>query len=712
MKSIQPNITAYLDDDQLISVYLSKYYYEGKSSIFRLRDHRSGTLEDLLIMKTYESRQGNYIVYKLQIRNPLTIGEEYDVVDAYGLSCPLIYGRIVRLEKFDREFSCPDAELGAMYYPDHTIFRVWAPTATKCKVEYVLDGQSHTYRMQRLEHGIYEADIPGDLDGASYTYLVRNSEDWQQSIDPYAYSSLANATRSVVINPKKIQMDLKKDHLPPLKQYTDAVIYELSVRDFTMMNDCGFTHQGKYLGLTEQDTHMPNGGKTGLAYLKELGVTHLQIMPISDFGTVDEDHPEAYYNWGYDPVQYSVPEGSYATDPRDGYCRVIELKQMIAALHEAGFRVNLDVVYNHMFDRYKTSFEKIVPSYYFRHGKNGELSNGSFCGNDLATEKTMVRKYIVESCLRWVKEYGVDGFRFDLMGILDIETINAVVRACQAVDENLMFYGEGWNMPTILPDDMKGMSSNYAKMPSVGFFNDRFRNIMRGPIGAEHMFEKGYISGNTYLTHDAASVVKGCDYLGDPWRSLNYIECHDNETFWDKLKASNYADSREALFTRMNLANAVVILSAGIPFLHSGQEFCRTKYGEHNTYNRPDSINQINWYRKEQNIAQVRFVQDILKVRKQFACFRLARHDEIEKALLVQEIDYRMIVMTYEYPMDGYDMVKVFINPSEQSYKMDLGDGRFEMIADIHGYVGQELNGREIDIPAIGLIVVARKTQC
>ena len=711
MNSGKTNLSAYLDDYCLISAYLSKYYYEGKSSVFRLRDNRLGTLIDLPIVKTYDSRQGDCTVYKLKLEKPLTIGEEYDVIDAYGLSCPLIYGRIVRLPAFDEQFSCPDAKLGAIYSKEKTTFRVWAPTATKCKVEFVLNNRSLTYRMQRKDRGIFEVDVEGDLDNASYTYLVRNSEDWQQAIDPYALGSLSNAKRSVVIDPAKIQVDLKKECLPPFKKYTDAIIYEMSVRDFTWMEDGGFKHRGKFLGLTEEGTHLPEGGITGLDYIKDLGVTHVQLMPVADFSTVDEDHPEVYYNWGYDPVQYSVPEGSYATNPRDGYCRIIELKQMIAKFHENGIRVVMDVVYNHMHDRYQTAFEKIVPSYYFRHGPNGELSNGSFCGNDIATSKPMVRKYIVESCLRWVKEYGVDGFRFDLMGIIDIDTMNMIVEECLKVDNQLIFYGEGWNMPTILDDRQKSSITNHLKLNSLGFFNDHFRNIIRGPNGTEKIFEKGYSGGNTYLTHDAAITLLGCDYLSDPWRSVNYIECHDNETFWDKLKASNNADSRERLYERMNLSNALVILSLGIPFLHSGQEFCRTKYGEHNTYNRPDTINQINWYRKEQHLEQVSFVKDMIRVRKSFACFRLDRADLVHRYCHVEEVDFRMVILTYDYPMDGYDQVKVFVNPSEKAYPYHIGEGQYVLISDMRGWVEEPLAYQEVIVLPVSIMVIARKVQ-
>ena len=709
MQSGKTNLKAYLDDTHLISAYVSKYYYEGKVPTFRLRDLKLGTMLDLSIQSTYESRQGNYVVYKLRLNAPVKIGEEYDVVDAYGLSTPLVYGRIVDKASFDEQFSCLDAKLGAFYTKEKTTFRVWAPTATKCKVEIVYNERSETIRMQRNPDGIFEVDVPGDYDGATYTYLIRNSEEWQQAIDPYAYSSTSNAKRSVIINPEKVKYDNKKDLLPPLEKYTDAIVYEMSVRDFTWMKECGFKYRGKFLGLTEEGKRLPEGGLIGLDYLKDLGITHVQLLPIADFATVDEDHPEIYYNWGYDPIQYNVPEGSYATDPRDGYCRVLELKQMIAKLHENGIRVIMDVVYNHMHDVYKTAFEKIVPSYYFRHGPNGEQSNGSYCGNDIASSRPMVRKYIVESCLRWVKEYGVDGFRFDLMGIIDIDTMNMIVDECTKVDPNLMFYGEGWNMPTILDDDKKSMISNHLKLHKIGFFNDRFRNIMRGPNGAENMFQKGYLCGNTYLTHDAALSMLGCDYLSDPWRSINYVECHDNETFWDKLKVSNNMDPRDSLYKRQDLTNAAVLLSLGVPFIHSGQEFCRTKFGEHNTYNRPDTINQLNWYRKEHHIKQVNFVKDMIKVRKMFPCFRFDTADKVRKYCHMEEMDFRMTCITYDYLMGEYDQVKVFVNPSDSNYTILLKDRNYDLISNMDGLQLTAITDSKIKIPPISLLVVARK---
>lgn len=711
MESGKTNLKAYLDDTHLISAYVSKYYYEGKVPVFRLRDLKLGTMTDLKIQKTYESRQGSYIVYKLKLDFAVKIGEEYDIVDAYGLSTPLIYGRIVDQKEFDEQFSCLDAKLGALYTKEKTTFRVWAPTATKCKVEIVANERSETIRMQRQPNGIFEVEVPGDLDAATYTYLIRNSEDWQQAIDPYAISSTSNAKRSVIINPERVKMDHKKSMLPKLEKYTDAIIYEMSVRDFTWMAEGGFKNRGKFLGLIEEGTHLPNGSSTGFDYLKELGVTHIQLMPIADFATVDEDCPEIYYNWGYDPIQYNVPEGSYSTNPRDGYCRVLELKEMIAKLHENGIRVIMDVVYNHMHDVYKTAFEKIVPGYYFRHGPNGEQSNGSYCGNDIDSTRPMVRKFIIESCLRWVKEYGVDGFRFDLMGIIDVDTMNLIVEKCLKEDPNLMFYGEGWNMPTILDDNKKSMIANHLKLHKVGFFNDRFRNIMRGPNGAENMFQKGYVSGNTYLTHDAAVVMLGCDYLTDPWRSVNYVECHDNETFWDKLKVSNNMDIRESLYKRQDLTNAVVLLSLGVPFIHCGQEFCRTKFGEHNTYNRPDTINQVNWFRKEHHIKQVNFLKDMIKVRKMFPCFRLEKAEEVRKYCHVEEMDFRMICITYDYPMGEYDQVKLFVNPSDSNYTILLKEGEYDLISDMDGLQLTSLKDLKLKVPPISLMVVAKKTK-
>ncbi|HIU13657.1 MAG TPA: type I pullulanase [Candidatus Fimiplasma intestinipullorum] len=704
-------LKAYLDDYHLISVYLSKYYYEGKSSVFRLRDNKHGTLQELQIQSMYESRNGSYITYKLHVPMDLVIGYEYDILDAYGLSCPLIYGRIVRLPEFDMQFSCMDTPLGAQYSKEKTTFRLWAPPATKAVVEYTLGQQTHWVYMNRTVKGTFECDVEGDLDGARYTYIVKNSMDWQQATDPYAVSSTANSKESVVINPAKVRMDLKKDQLPPLDKYTDAVIYEMSIRDFTWMRESGVKHRGKFLGLTETGTRSPQGGMTGLDYLVDLGVTHVQIMPMFDFATVDENHPDVYYNWGYDPLQYNVPEGSYATDPNDGYKRVLELKQMIRTLHEHGLRVIMDVVYNHMYDRMMSSFDKIVPNYFFRLGPNGENSNGSFCGNDMATNRPMVRKFIVESCLHWLKEYGVDGFRFDLMGIIDVDTMNRIVYQCRAIDPNFMIYGEGWNMPTILDEKLKACIANRTRLPHVAFFNDYFRDKIRGSHDVSNFHEKGFAGGNTYLLHEAKLAMQGYDYLDDPWRSINYVECHDNATVWDKIKVSNSGEDREKLLQRINLINGIVILSQGVPFLHSGQEFAVTKRGEHNTYNRPDSINQIDWVRKDYHLAQVNYVRDMIQIRKQYPCLRLETKEEVQYYLETSEIDYRMILFVYHMDMEGYNQLQIYVNPSDNIYPVFLGDGEYELIADQRGSVNQKLSDNNVKIAPVSIAIFARIDQ-
>ena len=704
-------IMAYLDDFHVISVYVSKYYYEGKSASFRIRDIKTGKLSDLTIQTMYEHRNGNYITYRLYVKDDLVIGNEYDILDAYGLSCPLIYGRIVRLPEFDFQFSCMDAKLGVEYSKEKTTFRLWAPTARRVILEYTKNNQTKMIPLQRKARGIYECEVEDDLDGTTYMYLLKNRNGWQQTTDPYAHSSTANAKKNVIINPEKVNIDLHKELLPPLKHYTDAIIYEMSIRDFTWMKESGVKNNGKYLGLAQSDTRTPRGELSGLDYLADLGITHVQIMPMFDFATVDENHPEVYYNWGYDPLQYNVPEGSYATNPQDGYSRVIELKKMVQAFHKKGIRVVMDVVYNHMYDRNLSSFDKIVPNYYFRLGPNGENSNGSFCGNDVATNRPMVRKFIIESCVYWVKEYGIDGFRFDLMGIIDVDTMNMIVSKCREIDPNFMVYGEGWNMPTILDENQKSCMANRNQLNHIAFFNDYFRDTIRGSHEISRFYEKGFASGNTYLTSEAGQCMQGFSYLDDPWRSINYVECHDNATLWDKIKVSNSGEDRDQLLFRINLINGIVLLSQGIPFIHSGQECVGTKRGEHNTYNRPDAINQFDWTRKDYHLKQVHYVKDMIRIRKAFPCLRLTTKEEVLHYLEIKEIDYRMLHLTYHMSMDGYNQLQIFINPSDKTYHYGLESGEYVCIADQNGYVGKRIQSNEISIPPISIAIYARIDQ-
>lgn len=663
---------AYLDNFDHILVILNKTYYNGVSLQFYLRDVLSGDMTPLQIIKQHQETDA--VVYDLQLDQELEVGYEYQVTDAYGMATPLVHRNIVYEASFDEKFADDDLQFGAIYHKEATTFRIWAPTALEAKV----DLDNVVYNMHRVGNGSFEITVDGDLSGKAYTYLIKHSFQWVESADPYSYSLTANGNQSVVIDLNRCQVEDSTDHLPNLNKYTDAIIYELSVRDMTWQNK---TNQGKYVGMKEH-----------LQYLKDLGVTHLQLMPVFDFATVDENHPALYYNWGYDVSHHFSPEGVYATDVLDGYCRIIELKEMIRDLHQAGFRVILDVVYNHIYNQPTSNLDKIVPNYYFRRD-----SNGSFCGNDIESTRTMTRHYIVESCKYWMKEYHVDGFRFDLMGILDIDTCLAISEACLKINPNAMFYGEGWTMPTRLAKEAMATIENHRQLPMYAFFNDHYREVM-----------KAYCLGNTYQTSNAAKVVLGCDYLGDPQTSINYVECHDNETYYDKL-TMDLKENKETLIRRMKLANGAILLSQGIPFIHCGQEFCRTKNQEHNTYNLPDYINQVDWYRRKLYRDVVEFTKDMIYIRKKYPCFRMAHHEEVERCVTVQEMDYRMVVVEYAMDYDELCAIRVYINPSPVGYTIPLEDGKYVIISDMSGLVNEPLYTSEVVISPISIFVLGKK---
>ena len=365
---------AYLDELQLITAEIDLHYYDGVSRHFKVIDDQNNYYETVI---QSEEKQESKRVYKLFV-DGLEIGKNYYIVDEHFLKVPLAYRYVVRTDVFDELFYYPGDDLGVTFKDDKATFKVWSPVASRV----ILDLEGDLHNMIRGDKGVYEVTVAGYHGGKAYEYLLNISNDWQHAIDPYALSSTPNHKKSVVIDPKKIDINLNKDLLDDILQKTDAIIYELHVRDFSSKPSSGIENKGKFLGLIEEDTTNDRGEATGLDYLLNLGFTHLQLLPIYDFGSVDELNQMAHYNWGYDPMQYNVPEGSYASDVMDPYSRVVDLKQVISKLHKKGLRVVMDVVYNHMFDRFTTSFESLVPYYYFRISQDGMISNGSFCGND------------------------------------------------------------------------------------------------------------------------------------------------------------------------------------------------------------------------------------------------------------------------------------------------------------------------------------------
>ena len=562
----------------------------------------------------------------------------------------------VRSNDFDNYFSY-DGELGALYEKEGTLLRVWTPTAKSVEVWIYADdsfkGPSTKIEMVQKSKGIFEAYLPGDQHGTIYVYKILFLNNRESiSVDPYARATTVNGMKSVIADLNRTNPDGWGERLPAFGLPEEAIIYELHIRDFSISETSGIVNKGKFLGLTEKNTQNASGRKTGLDYLIDLGITHIQILPMFDYATVDEANlTEPQYNWGYDPLNYNVPEGSYSTDPFDPFNRIFELKQMIRTLHENGLRVIMDVVYNHVYDPKDQALERTVPGYFYRYNADGSLANGTGVGNDTASERHMMRKYIIDSVKYWAKEYHLDGFRFDLMGIHDSVTMNAIREELDKIDPSIIIIGEGWEMSTPLPEDLKASQRNAQAMPRIAHFNDSIRVALKGSDFGDEK-DRGFISGKNYLEDLLLRNIKGAMHLSsrssyvDPEQVIQYVEAHDNLTLYDKLLRSNPDDSEEVRIKRHTLATSIVLLSQGVPFIHGGQEFLRTKAGVANSYQSPDEINQFEWERVTTFQESVAYVKGLIALRKSEYLFRLHTHEEIDAHFTTLSENFNIIAFS------------------------------------------------------------------
>ncbi|KAB2383089.1 pullulanase [Bacillus toyonensis] len=568
-------------------------------------------------------------------------------------------GKVIRSEEFDKLFYYSGNDLGNIYSPQHTKFRVWAPTASEAKlVTYKKwnDKIGTEINMQQGEKGTWKAEIKGNQKGLFYTYKVKIGDKWTEAVDPYVRAASVNGDKGVVIdlnetNPKKWKANKK----PEFKKPEDAIIYELHVRDLSIQPESGIKQKGKYLGVTEKGTKGPEGVKTGLDHMKDLGVTHVQFLPIFDYASVNEETlNEPQYNWGYDPKNFNVPEGSYSTNPYEPTVRITELKQMIQVLHDNNLRIVMDVVYNHMYNAAESNFHKLVPGYYYRYNEDGTFANGTGVGNDTASERKMMRKFMVDSVTYWAKEYNLDGFRFDLMGIHDYETMNEIRKAVDQIDSSIILHGEGWDLNTPLAAELKANQKNAEKMKGIAHFNDNIRDGLKGSVFEEK--ENGFVNGKQNMEDRIKKgITAGIDYdtnsstYQDPEQVLTYVEAHDNHTLWDKLELTNPGDSAEVRKQMHKLSSSILLTSQGIPFLHAGQEFMRTKYGDHNSYKSPDSINQMDWLRRAAYNNEVDYMKGLIDLRKKYPAFRMTSTEQIKKHISFIDAPKNVIA----YSIDG-----------------------------------------------------------
>lgn len=602
-------------------------------------------------------------------------------------------------DEFENLFTYSGDDLGATYSKDYTVFRLWAPTAAKVNLSLYKSGNIHdddiisVFKMQPSVSGTWIYAVDGDLNGIYYEYTVVFADGSQNSaIDPYAKACGVNGNRAMVIdmeltNPEGWEND-KNPHASLKKN--DCIIYEAHIRDFTMDKNSGICNKGKFLGFAQKNTHTKSGFKTGLDHIISLGITHLQLLPIFDFGSIDEEQlSNQTYNWGYDPVNFFLPDGSYSTDPYDGQVRIKELKQLVKTLHDNKISIVMDVVFNHVYDAHSFSVNKIVPGYFSRIDKNGVYSNGSGCGNDTASERSMVRKFITDCVLYWAEEYHIDGFRFDLAGLIDTKTINNLTQKLKELRPDILLYGEGWIMESRMTKDGFPFASqqNIDLLDDFAMFNDNFRDSIKGDNF--NSAKRGFISGMSGFEENISDGFMG---LSKPWcmspdRSINHVSCHDNLTLFDKISSSNPDTTDEEKIRLVKLAALIYLTSQGMPFIYSGEELLRSKKDlsgnfVHNSYSSPDYVNALKWSYLETPEVQslLEYYKNLIAFRKKHPILRLDSSELSKEIICPYE---NMPPCTACFHLKGFrffgEELAVMFNGNQTDVQIHLPDGSWSL---------------------------------
>jgi pullulanase len=595
------------------------------------------------------------------------------------------------------------ADLGLTYTPQISAFRIWAPSASEVRLLFYTEGTGgvpvQVVEMQKAEEGTWFAVIAGEPKGRFYVFKTLVNGKWMNEVpDPYAKSVGVNGKRAMVVDLRQTDPPgWENDKSPAFKNKTDALVYELHVRDASIHQNSGIKSKGKFLGLCETGKKNAGGLTTGLDHLKELGITHVHLLPSYDFYSVDESQPNTpQYNWGYDPLNYNVPEGSYAINAEDGVSRIKEFKQLVQTFHKNGLRVVMDVVYNHTMLTEDSYFNQLVPGYYYRQKADGSFSDATACGNETASERPMMRKFMLESLKYWVKEYHIDGFRFDLMGVHDIETMNLISKELHELKPDILLYGEGWTAGTSpLPDSERALKKNAYRLDRIAVFSDDIRDGIKGSV-FEHS-DKGFASGKPGMEESIKfGIAAACrhpqvnynvvnysrePYAQAPHQTVTYCECHDNHVLWDKL-AISAKNTTEAQRKEMHkLALSMVLTSQGISFLHAGTEFLRTKKGDENSFKSGDAINAIDWNLKTKNKDVFDYVKALIQMRKQHPAFRLTTAAEIATHLrFAENLPHGLIGYSIngEAVKDNWKKIFVAFNGSMKAQQIRLPEGTWK----------------------------------
>lgn len=633
------------------------------------------------------------------------------------------------------EYPIPEGKLVEMEYsPIETKFTLWAPTAEEVRVLLYDSGNEgsayQTLSLEMGEDGIWNTSIKEDLKGKFYTFNVKVNGKWLGDTPGIMAKAVGvNGKRAAVIDLRSTDPEgWANDVRPLLKDYADIIVYEMHHRDFSLDSVSGIRNKGKFLALTELGTTTSQGEKTGIDHLKELGVTHVHILPSYDYASVDESKPDkAQYNWGYDPQNYNVPDGSYSTDPYKPDVRIKEFKQMVQALHKAGIRVVLDVVYNHTFNTEESNFERTVPGYFYRQTKDGKPANGSGCGNETASDRAMMRKYMVESVLYWINEYHIDGFRFDLMGIHDIETMNEIRAAVDKIDPSIFIYGEGWaaSAPQLDQEEL-AMKANIYKMPRIAAFSDEMRDGLRGGWDDDRKgaFLIGQPGHEMSIKFGLVGTVKhpqvindSVNYSKEPWalqptQMISYVSCHDDMCLADRLKATMPDATDEERASLHKLAETFVFTSQGVPFIFAGDEMMRDKKGIHNSYNSPDSINTIDWRNKTIHHDVFDYVRELITLRKNHPAFRMGDADKVRQYmefLPVEGSNLVAFILKDNANGDSWKNIIVAFNSRKEPAKLSIPAGRYTIVCK-DGKIKQsgmgQVSGNEIIVPARSAMII------
>ncbi|MDE6716567.1 MAG: type I pullulanase [Muribaculaceae bacterium] len=623
-----------------------------------------------------------------------------------------------------------------------THFRLWSPKAQEAEVNLYDNGHTgkpySTLKMKfDAASGTWSATVPEKLYGKFYTFRIKNDGKWlSETPGVWAKAVGVNGKRAAIIdfnttNPEGWNFDKG----PEVKNFSDVIIYEMHHRDMSMDPSSGIANKGKFLALTEKGTTTPEGEKTGIDHLKELGVTHVHILPSYDYNSVDEANLwQNTYNWGYDPQNYNAPEGSYSTNPSDPSARVKEMKEMIKALHDAGIGVIMDVVYNHTAENEGSNFELTAPGYYHRHRNDGSWSDASGCGNETASDRKQMHNYIVNSVKYWADEYHIDGFRFDLMAIHDTETMNDVAAELKKINPSIFVYGEGWTAgDSPLAVERRALKENVSKMTDIAVFSDDLRDAVKGHYTDAN--DRGFATGKPGLEetvkigivaatpHPQVDLKKGNNskfpYAASPEMIVNYVSCHDDLTLTDKLRRSMAGEPEKNMLDAAKLAQTIVFTSQGTPFMFAGEEVFRDKKGVHNSYKSPDSINAIDWNNKTQYKDLFNYYKGLIELRKSHPAFRMSSAADIAKNLVFDKIDSKKTPNLISYSLknnangDSWKEIKVVFNGASEPQKVNIKKGDWKIVAS-DGVISPEGNlgiskGGEVTVPAYSALILAQE---